>query len=65
MGVEDARNEVQNYLKSMITLICTGDFKEDYKNMNMLTESIYESACKMYLMSKLKLEIVKMVAKED
>ena len=49
----------------MVTLICTGDYKEDYKNMNMLTESIYESACKMYYMSKLKQEMSKMVAKED
>jgi hypothetical protein len=49
----------------MVTLICTGDFKEDYKNMNMLAESIYESAAKMYYMSNLKSEMAKMVAKED
>ena len=65
MVVEDARNDVQSYIKSMITMICTGDFKQDYQNMNMLTESIYESACKMYYMSKLKSEMFKIVAKED
>ena len=49
----------------MIQLICTGNFKEDYANMLMLTDTIHERSEAMYNASKAKQETKNMIAEED
>jgi hypothetical protein len=46
--VESARDEMQEYIGQMISLICTGDPKQDKSNMKDLVNTIHERSTALF-----------------
>jgi hypothetical protein len=46
--VKEAHVDMEQYIESMINLICTGDEKTDLQNMQDLADTIYERTNTLY-----------------
>lgn len=47
VGVEDARHDMLDYIMNMIEYVCSGDQKEDSRNMKLLAQSILERSIEL------------------
>lgn len=61
VGEDDARHDMLDYIMNMIEYVCSGDLKEDHRNMKLLAQSILERSIEL---QKAQLEKIKETKKK-